>query len=171
MQSNYIESSSNKFPMTQCMLPGSQQEVNILSMSSSKKNLYLVTDNAEVLCLESKTLNPIQQSFSITSSSSSSSTLFKENFTKIWTDREGNHNIIRYKGKIYYFNILMNQAMEIESFKNTEICAVGFNDKNPSEKSTGLFLAADYNNNIYECIINLDKKSNDEYRITDKKNY
>ena len=169
MQSNYIESSSNKFPMTQCMLPGSQQEVNILSMSSSKKNLYLVTDNAEVLCLESKTLNPIQQSFSITSSSSSSSTRFKENFTKIWTDREGNHNIIRYKGKIYYFNILMNQAMEIESFKNTEICAVGFNDKNPSEKSTGLFLAADYNNNIYECIINLDKKSNDEYRITDKK--
>ena len=41
MQSNYIESSSNKFPMTQCMLPGSQQEVNILSMSSSKKNHIL----------------------------------------------------------------------------------------------------------------------------------
>ena len=63
----------------------------------------------------------------------------------------------------------MENHYQIESFKNTEICAVGFNDKNPSEKSTGLFLAADYNNNIYECIINLDKKSNDEYRKKNKK--
>ena len=64
-------------------------------MSSSKKYLYLVTDNSEILCMESKNLNPIQQSFSITSPSNSDSAPFKEKITKIWTDREGNHNIIR----------------------------------------------------------------------------
>ena len=181
MQTNDIESSSDKFPMIKCELPGDQQAVNILSMSSSKKYLYLITDNAEILCIDSKTLNPIQQSFSITSPSSSDSAPFKEKITKIWTDREGNHNIIRYKEKIYYFNMLFNQAKELDSFKNIEICAVGFNDKNQNDKSTGLFLAADYNNNIYECEINIEKilneKKNDkkssekkpteEYKIND----
>ena len=163
-QTNNIKSSSIKFPISQCDIPGNENDINILSMSCSKKYLYLVTDKTEILCLESKTLNPVQQSFSITSSPSPNSP-FKENFTKIWTDREGNHNIIRYKGKIYYFNLLINEAKELESFKNIEICAIGFDDKNQNDKSTGLFLAADYNNNIYECQINLEKKSNDDYKI------
>ena len=158
MQTNNNESNSDKFPMSKCELPGSQQSVNILSMSSSKKYLYLVTENSEILCIESKSLNPLQQSFSISPSSNSKTVPFKENLTKIWTDREGNHSIIRYNNRIYYFNILLNQVKELESFKNIEICAVGFNDKNLDANSTGLFLAADYNNNIYECEINIEKK-------------
>jgi len=167
MQTNNIESDFDKFPMSKCELPGNQQSVNILSMSSSKKYLYLVTENSEILCMDSKTLNPIQNAFSIPNSSNSKSVPFKEKLTKIWTDREGNHSIIRYNNKIYYFNISLNQAKELESFKNTEICAVGFNDKNQNANSTGLFLAADYNNNIYECEINIEKKI-DEKKKTEE---
>ena len=166
MQPDNMQSSSDKFPMTQCQVPGSQSDINILYMTSSKKYLYLLTENGEILCIESKTLNPIQQSFSLSSSSSSGSNSFKENLTKIWTDRVGNHNIIRYKGKIYYFNVLCGIGKELDCFKNIEICAVGFDDNNDNQKSTGLFLAADCDNNIYECKINLEQRTND-YRIND----
>ena len=169
MQIDNIESTSDKFPMIQSKLPGAQQDINILSMSTSKKNLYLVTDRGEILCIDSKTLTPIQQSFSISSSGSSGKSSFKENFTKIWTDRAGNHNIIRFGGKIFYFNLLCNYVKEIECFKNVEICAVGFNDRNENNKSTGLFLAADYDNNIYECKIQVEKKNNNEYNVLDAK--
>ena len=167
-QTDNIESTSDKFPMTQCNLPGTQENI-ILSMSASKKYIYLVTDRGELLLMESKTLNPIQQSFPIKSSHHSGSSSFKENFTKIWTDRAGNHNIIRYKGKIFYFNILSSTSKELESFKDIELCAVGFNDKNENPKSTGIFLAADYNNNIYECKIILEKKGNEDYKILEEK--
>jgi hypothetical protein len=166
MQPDNMQSSSDKFPITQCQVPGSQSDINILYMTSSKKYLYLLTENGEILCIESKTLNPIQQSFSLSSSSSSGSNSFKENLTKIWTDRVGNHNIIRYKGKIYYFNVLCGIGKELDCFKNIEICAVGFDDNNDNQKSTGLFLAADCDNNIYECKINLEQRTND-YRIND----
>jgi len=169
MQIDNTESTSDKFPMIQSRLPGTQQDINILCMSTSKKFLYLLTDKGEILCLESKTLNPIQQSFSITSSGSFGHSSFKENFTKIWTDRAGNHSIIRFRGKIFYFNLLCNRGKELESFKNIEICAVGFNDSNENPKSTGLFLAADYDNNIYECEIQLEKINNSEYRVLDGK--
>ena len=164
MQADGKESTSDKFTMIQSKLPETQQNINILSMSTSKKYLYLLTDKGEILCINSKTLEPLQQSFSISSSNNISNS-FKENFTKIWTDRAGNHNIIRYKGRIYYFNILCNTGIELPSFKNIEICAVGFDDGNEKTKSTGKFLVADYDNNIYECDIQLGKKSNDDYKV------
>ena len=155
-----VENISDKFPMKQLKVPGIQPDINILCISNSKKFIYLITDSGELLFMDSKTLEPIQQSFSITSSNNNISSQFKENFTKIWTDREGNHNIIRYGGKIFYFNILCKAVKEIECFQNLEICAVGFDDSNTNIKSTGLFLASDYDNNIYECEIQLDEKSN-----------
>ena len=160
-----IENDSDKFPMKQLKVPGQQQDINILCISNSKKFIYLITDRGELLCIDSKTLEPIQQSFSITSTNNNASIKFKENFTKIWTDREGNHSIIKYKGKCYYFNILCNAVKEIECFQNIEICAVGFDDNNKNKKSTGLFLASDYDNNIYECEIQIDEKSSNNEKI------
>ena len=154
-----VENISDKFPMKQLKVPGTQQDINILCISCSKKFIYLITDRGELTYIDSKTLEPIQQSFSIISSNNNNSNEFKENFTKIWTDREGNHNVIRYKGNLYYFNTLCNAVKEIECFKNIEICAVGFDDNNKNKKSTGLFLASDYYNNIYECEIQIDEKS------------
>ena len=96
MQIDNTENTSNKFQIVQSSLPGVQQDINIITMSTSKKYLYLLTEKGEILCIESKTLNPVQQSFSIGQSKNRSSIAFKENFNKIWTDREGNHNIIRF---------------------------------------------------------------------------
>ena len=61
LESNIIkeeksESTSNKFPLSRFSLPVSQQNVNILSMSTSKRFIYLVTDRSELLRIESESL-------------------------------------------------------------------------------------------------------------------
>ena len=165
VENNNIESTSDKFPMKKCQLPSTLQNINILCMSCSKKYIYIITNSGEIICLESDTLNPINESFTIDSSGFIGSKTFKENITKIWTDRAGNHNIIRYNNKIFYFNMLCKKVKELKQFKNIEICALGFDDGNKNPESTGFFLAADYNNNIYECQVLLEKKSSGEYKV------
>jgi hypothetical protein len=172
LESNYLETSKNdtcsdKFHLKPVSLPGFQN-ANIICMSTSKKYIYMVTERSELLCMESGNLKPIQQAFSIRPDDTVSSSNFKENFTRIWTDREGNHNIIRLGGKIFYFNPLMSEAKELNIFKGIEICAVSFDDNNESNLQTDRFLATDYNNRIYECSISL-KESKNGYSIIDKR--
>ncbi len=171
MKIENTESTSDKFPLKRINFPALQDNSNILCMSSSKKNIFLITDRAELLLIESKTLNPIRQSYSIipeqTSTPSGPSSKFKENITKIWTDRAGNHCIIRFSGKIYYFNSSFTNIKELNIFKSIEITAIGFDDNNNNPLQTGNFLAADYNNNIYECSITIEKKGTNDYNIND----
>jgi len=168
MQEDNIESTSNKFSLKRFDLPFTQQNINILSISVSKKFIFLVTENSELLRIDSETLEPIHQAYSIESSSISGDNIFQENFTKIWTDREGNHSIIRYNDKIYYFNSLGSIVKELNSFKNIEVCAIGFDDRNDSPEKTNSFLVTDYNNNIYEGNIIIDKINSDgDYQIKD----
>ena len=169
MSSDNTENNSDKFVIKSCDLQSTFQNLNIISMSTSKKNIYLFTDHAELYCIDSHTLKPIKQAYSIRSSDTPSNIQYKEHFTRIWTDREGNHSIIRFCGKIYYFNCLGNDIKELNIFKGIEIMAVGFDDSNVDPNNTGRFLAADYNNNIYECNISFIKKGSD-YIIKDSKN-
>ena len=172
LETDNIESTSDKFPLKRVeKLPGNQQNINIICMSTSKRYIYILTDHAELLCLESSTLRPIDKSFSINSNDINNpiSKPFKENFTRIWTDREGNHSIIRFSGRIYYFNINGSTMKELNMFKGIEICAVSFDDNNNDDKTTGLFLATDYENNIYECTISIKIEKNGDYTIKDSK--
>ena len=166
LQEEKVERTSNKFALKQFILPGSQQNVNILSMSISKKFTYVITDHSELLRIESESLRPIQQAYTIPSSGYGEN--FVENFTKIWTDRAGNHSIIRANGGIFYFNSSGSSVKELKNFRGIEICAVGFDDRNTDIKKTGNFLATDYYNNIYECNINVDNiESSGDYQFQD----
>ena len=156
MQEDKSESTSNKFSLTPFNLPGSPQNVNILSMSVSKKFIYLVTDHSELLRIESDTLKPIQQAYSMRPKDGKAGK-FHEFFTKIWTDRAGNHSIIRDNGRIYYFNSFGSFVKELDSLRGIEVCAVGFDDRNTNKDTTGSFLLTDFNNNIYECNIKIGK--------------
>ena len=81
LQEEKVERTSNKFALKQFILPGSQQNVNILSMSISKKFTYVITDHSELLRIESESLRPIQQAYTIPSSGYGEN--FVENFTKL----------------------------------------------------------------------------------------
>ena len=154
MKKNKIINISNKFDLNSLNLPEIYKKSDILSISTSKKYIYLLTNNSEILCIESKTLKPLDQLFTIPPSESKAN--FKEKVTKIWTERSGNHSIIRYNDSIYYFNNQALSAKELKKFRDIEICAVAFDDRNNDPKNTGNFLASDYYNNIYECNLSVE---------------
>ena len=144
-------STTSKFPIKEFFHPGLKFNVKILSMSVSKTYINIITDNSELLRIESETLIPVKEIIKIPSPPVNSN--FKENITKIWTNRCGNHSIIRYKGGIYYYNSSCSYVKQLQKFSNIEICAVGFDDINEDTTDTRNFLVIDYNNKIYECKI------------------
>ena len=166
LQEDKVESTSDKFALNRFNLPMSQQNINILSMSSSKRYIYLVTERSELLRIESNTLKPIQQAYTIPNPETKPK--FYENLTKIWTDRNGNHSIIRYNRGIFYFNSNGTMVKELKNFRGIEICTVGFDDRNADPQNTNNFIATDYLNNIYECNIEVEKyELNGDYQIKD----
>ena len=157
------DSTSDKFPLKNLNI-GINNNFNILSISASKKNIYIVTNNSELICIDNGTLKA-QQAYSITSNDTKSPKL-NESYTKIWTDRGGNHNIIRYQGRIFYFNSSFSQIKEIEQLKSIDISIVSFDDRNDEVENTGYFLIVDFENCIFQCNIHIDKiESKNDYKI------
>ena len=168
MKEENIKSSSDQFPLKTLTLPNFQGK--IVSMSSSKKYLYFITDIGELFRLKSGDLSSLNQAHKIRPESSKSFPPFKEKLIKIWTDIEGNHSIIRYKNSIYYFNSECGIVKELNKFKEhkIEIFAVGFDETNTNVFKTGNILISDYNNNIYEYCITIDNVDRDDFSFKDK---
>ena len=160
------ESTSNKFNLSSLNHPLlNLNDNNMLSISTSKKYIYILKENSELILFESKTLRPIMKSHKIPPPQNNSK--FKENLTKIWSDREGNHNIIRHNGSIFYFNSNFGSVKELKNFRNFEISALALDDRNTDELNTQNFLAVDYVNKIYECKITVEKKEKDDINVKD----
>jgi len=68
LREDKVESTSNKFLLESFHLPRYQQNISISSMSKSKQYIYLVTESSELLRIESDTLKPIEQAYTIPSS-------------------------------------------------------------------------------------------------------
>ena len=168
MKEENIQSTSDKFPLKRFNLPNFQGK--IVSMSSSKKYLYFVTDIGELFRLKSNDLSSLNQAHKLRPESSKQQTQFKEKFTKIWTDKAGNHSIIRFKNSIFYFNSDGGVVKELNVLreKKIEVCAVGFDENNNNVLKTGNFLIVDSKNNIYEYSITIDKIDRDDYSFQEK---
>ena len=168
MKEENIQSTSDTFPLKRFNLPNFQGK--IVSMSSSKKYLYFVTDIGELFRLKSNDLSSLNQAHKLRPESSKQQTQFKEKFTKIWTDKAGNHSIIRFKNSIFYFNSDGGVVKELNVLreKKIEVCAVGFDENNNNVLKTGNFLIVDSKNNIYEYSITIDKIDRDDYSFQEK---
>lgn len=161
----HIDSSSDKFSMTKISLPSISPSTNILCVSVSKKNIYIVTDHSELLILNSVSFAYNNQALSLVSKETNKANKPKDNLTKIWTDREGIHCIIKHNSTIFYYNYAKSLLSELKKLKNIEIYAIGFDDyMKEKEKEnytyTGKFLVADNNNKLYECSIKLQNNQN-----------
>ena len=164
-EDEYIESTSDKFPMTKISLPSLSPSTNILCISVSRKNIYIVTDHSELIILNSVTFDHNNQALSLSSKQTNRAINPKENLTKIWTDREGVHCIIRYNSTVFYYNYAKNILRELNKLKLIEIYAIGFDDYLKQDEKddynyTGKFLVTDHNNKIYECSIKLQNSQN-----------
>ena len=123
MKEENIQSTSDTFPLKRFNLPNFQGK--IVSMSSSKKYLYFVTDIGELFRLKSNDLSSLNQAHKLRPESSKQQTQFKEKFTKIWTDKAGNHSIIRFKNSIFYFNSdggVVKELNVLKEKKNRSMC-------------------------------------------------
>ena len=162
------QSTSDKFLLKRFSLPNFQGK--IVSMSSSKKYLYFVTDIGELFRLKSNDLSSLNQAHKLRPETSKQSTQFKEKFIKIWTDKAGNHSIIRYKNSIFYFNSDGGVVKELSVLrdKKIEVCAVAFNENNNNAYKTENFLIVDVKNNIYEYSISIDKIDKDDFSFHEK---
>ena len=119
---------SDKFILKKLELDSDQSQETIISMASSKKFIFFLTQNNNLFCIESQSLKIINEIQPLPEPKSKNN--FKEkNFNKIWADREGNHCIIRHNNSMYYFNSAFKQAYELNNFKGKEICAVGLDDR------------------------------------------
>ena len=168
MKEENIKNISSQFPLKKLNLPNFQGK--IVSMSSSKKYIYFITDIGELFRLKSGDLSSLNQAHKIRPESSKSYPPFKEKLTKIWTDIAGNHSIIRYKNSVYYFNSEGGIVKELTLFKEKqiEIFAVGFDETNQNVFKTGNILISDYNNNIYEYSITITNMDRDDFSFKDK---
>ena len=167
MKEENPQSTSDIYPLERFNLPNYQGK--IVSMSSSKKYCYFVTDIGELFRLKSNDLSSLNQAHKLRPESSKSNN-FKEKFTKIWTDKAGNHSIIRYKNSIYYFNSDGGVVKELKVLreKQIEVCAVGFDESNNTLLKTGNILISDNKNNIYEYSITIDKMDRDDFTFHEK---
>ena len=147
-----IPKEEDKFILKKFNLDPEQSKEPIVAMASSKKFIFFLTENHNIFCVDSKSLKIINEIYNLPSPKERGD--FKEkNFNRIWADLEGNHCIIRHDNAMYYFNSTLKKAYELKNFKGKEICAVGLDDRNTETKTTKKFLAADYNNTIYECCV------------------
>ena len=84
--------------------------------------------------------------------------------SQIWTDKKGNHAIIKYKNVSFYYNPSLPKKIEVLNLimsGNTLIqpYAVLFNENEVEKENTGIFLISDYNSAIYEVqFILMEKK-------------
>ena len=156
-QVNEINSSniSNKFHIKKFEISEAQRGENILTMASSKKYIFFLTESNNIFLVKNESLEAINESYTLPKPKTKNK--FKENFDKIWADLEGIHCIIRHNNTTYYFNSDRKKCVELAIFKGKEICAVALDDRNTNINTTNFFLAVDYNNKIYQCRIDIEK--------------
>ena len=150
-EENTNSNTSDKFYLKKFELDEEQKKETIVSMTSSRKYIFFLTESHNIFLAKSNTLETISESFSLPNPREKNN--FKDHFNKIWVDREGNHCIIRHNDAIYYFNSELKESFELDGFRGKEICAVGLDDRNIETNTTKYFLAVDYDNKIYQCCI------------------
>jgi len=150
-EENINVNTSDKYYLKKFELDEEQKKETIVSMASSRKYIFFLTESHNIFWAKSDTLKTINESFSLPNPKEKNN--FKEHFNKIWVDREGNHAIVRHNNAIYYFNSQLKESFELDGFRGKEICAVGLDDRNNETNTTKFFLAVDYDNKIYQCCI------------------
>ena len=135
-EENTNSNTSDKFYLKKFELDEEQKKETIISMASSRKYIFFLTESHNIFLAKSNTLETISESFSLPNPREKNN--FKDHFNKIWVDREGNHCIIRHNDAIYYFNSELKESFELDGFRGKEICAVGLDDRNIETNSDNI---------------------------------
>ena len=159
----------NKFPLQKLNLHIQGKILYVTSTPYPNKKLFILTDKNVFYVIDKENYNKpkeyiLQSEILRTGKLNQKNIKFQtENLeSQIWTDRKGNHAIIKYKNISFYYNQFM--AKKVEELNlilfNTMIqpYAVIFDDNKCENENTGIFLLSDYNSSIYEVQLFLNEK-------------
>ena len=150
----------NKFSPQKLDISISGNILYVTSIPFPNKKIFLLTDTDKFYIIENNNLSK-PQVFQLKSDYLNSDKLKPIKFqtdsleSQIWTDKKGNHVIIKYKRICFYYNPNLNKKIEelnLINFGNTLIqpYAVVFNEDKCNNRDTGVFLLSDYYSSIYE---------------------
>ena len=150
----------NKFSPQKLDISISGNILYVTSIPFPNKKIFLLTDTDKFYIIENNNLSK-PQVFQLKSDYLNSDKLKPIKFqtdsleSQIWTDKKGNHVIIKYKRICFYYNPNLKKKIEelnLINFGNTLIqpYAVVFNEDKCNYRDTGVFLLSDYNSSIYE---------------------
>ena len=150
----------NKFSPQKLDISISGNILYVTSIPFPNKKIFLLTDTDKFYIIENNNLSK-PQVFQLKSDYLNSDKLKPIKFqtdsleSQIWTDKKGNHVIIKYKRICFYYNPNLKKKIEelnLINFGNTLIqpYAVVFNEDKCNYRDTGVFLLSDYYSSIYE---------------------
>ena len=152
----------NKFSPQQLDISLSGNILYVTSIPFPNKKIFILTDADKFYIIENNNISKpqvFQLKSEILNSGKSNSKGIKFQTdsleSQIWSDKKGNHVIIKYKRICFYYNPNMQNKIEelnLINFGNILIqpYAVIFNEDKCTDKDTEVFLVSDYNSSIYE---------------------
>ena len=152
----------NKFSPQKLDISLSGNILYVTSIPFPNKKIFILTDTDKFYIIENNNISK-PQVFQLKSEILNSGKLNSKAIkfqtdsleSQIWTDKKGNHVIIKYKRICFYYNPNMQNKIEelnLINFGNILIqpYAVVFNEDKCTDKDTGVFLVSDYNSSIHE---------------------
>ena len=152
----------NKFSPQKLDISLSGNILYVTSIPFPNKKIFILTDTDKFYIIENNNISK-SQVFQLKSEILNSGKLNSKGIkfqtdsleSQIWSDKKGNHVIIKYKRICFYYNPNMQNKIEelnLINFGNILIqpYAVVFNEDKCTDKDTEVFLVSDYNSSIYE---------------------
>ena len=138
----------------------------ILVVASSKQFTFIVTKKAEIFKYKLNDLDSLNYAYSLKPNLNieipeEKKKKFNDDLVHIWTDQLGNHVIIKFEHRCFYFNKLLQNPFELVSLNDIEIYAVAFDERNKDEKTTQNILISDQNSIIYSYKISIEENKKD----------
>ena len=160
----------NKFPIQKQDLHIMGKILYITSSPSPNKKTFILTDKGSLYVFEEKKKKPEEYPLKSDILRIKKFSQKPINFqtddidSQIWSDKKGNHVIIKYKNVLFYYNPFMEPKVEelhlILPHGNILIqpFAVAFNEENSKYDNTGTIILSDYYSSIYEVQLILQNK-------------
>ena len=168
----------NKFTLQKLNIPIQGKIIYVTTTPSPNKKTFILTDKSVFYVIENNNFTkakeyPLQSEILRTGKINGKPINFQTTTleSQIWSDKKGNHVIIKYKNVCFYYNPYM--AKQVEELQlippgNTLIqpYAVVFNEDKVEKENTGIVLLSDYKSSIFELQLFLsDKKEMMRFRF------
>lgn len=155
IQEEKQESTSDMFELIHWDLSGIRNE--ILSIATSKRFIYILTQKNVVYRWTLGNSDSLKQEYTIPVPQEIANQTCPPQDACVYCDPIGNHALIKYNKRMYYFNGNREKIKELPGLKGIEVISVAFDERNEDPKSTQEILLTDSQSRIILYKIDCEK--------------